>query len=96
MNEAMSSSLHDYAPLVETAVAMRLSERFQIDPAVCHGQPVIRDTRVPVSMVLGSLAGGMSLDEIADEYGVTPEDIQAALNVANDSLVPSHLMRSKP
>lgn len=75
---------------------MSLSERIQIDPAVCHGQPVIRDTRVPVSIVLGSLAGGMSLDEIADEYGVTPEDIQVALNVANDRLAPSHLMRRKP
>jgi uncharacterized protein (DUF433 family) len=45
---------------------------------------VIRDTRVPVSIVLGSLAGGMSMSEIVDEYGVTPEDIQAALNFAND------------
>ncbi|MTW21390.1 DUF433 domain-containing protein [Allochromatium palmeri] len=75
---------------------MRLSERFQIDPAVCHSEPVIRDTRVPVSIVLGSLAGGMSQGKITDEYGVTPADIQAALNVANDRLASSPLMRSKP
>jgi uncharacterized protein (DUF433 family) len=75
---------------------MSLSERIQIDPAVCHGQPVIRDTRVPVSIVLGSLAGGMSLDEIADEYGVTPVDIQAALNVANDRSMLSHSRRPPP
>ncbi|MSU37393.1 MAG: DUF433 domain-containing protein [Pedosphaera sp.] len=32
-------------------------ERITIDPRVCHGKPVIRGTRVPVSVVTGSLAG---------------------------------------
>lgn len=63
---------------------MNPSERIQIDPAICHGKPVIRDTRVPVAIILGSLAGGMSMRAIEDEYGVTTEDIQAALNFATD------------
>lgn len=63
---------------------MNLNERIQIDPAICHGKPVIRDTRVPVSIILGSLAGGMSMAAIEEEYGVTPADIQAALIFAND------------
>jgi uncharacterized protein (DUF433 family) len=55
-----------------------MSDRISIDPAVQHGKPVIRGTRVPVARILGSLAGGMSREEIVDEYRVTLEDIAAA------------------
>ena len=58
---------------------MTTHDRMSIDPHVCHGKPVIRGTRVPVAIVVGSLAGGMSLEEIEAEYGLTREDIQAAL-----------------
>ncbi|MEA3639461.1 MAG: DUF433 domain-containing protein [Lamprobacter sp.] len=66
---------------------MDLNDRIQIDPGICHGKPVIRDTRVPISVIIGSLAAGMDLAEIKAEYGVTAEDIQAALNFANDLIV---------
>jgi uncharacterized protein (DUF433 family) len=66
---------------------INLNDRIQIDPSICHGKPVIRDTRVPVSVVIGSLAAGMDLAEIKAGYGVTTEDIQAALNFANDLIV---------
>jgi len=56
-----------------------MSNRISIDPAVQHGKPVIRGTRVPVARILGSLAGGMTQNEIVDEYGVTTDDIAAAL-----------------
>lgn len=55
------------------------SERIAIDPRICHGKPVIRGTRVPVSIVTGSLAGGMTFEEVTREYGVSLEDIRAAL-----------------
>lgn len=61
---------------------MNIEDRISIDPRVCHGKPVIRDTRVPVSVVVGSLAGGMSFEEIEAEYDVTGEDIRAALAFA--------------
>ncbi len=57
--------------------------RVIIDPKVCHGKPVIRGTRVPVSIVVGSLAAGMTPAEIQREYDLTPEDIRAALEFAN-------------
>jgi len=56
-----------------------MSNRISIDPAVQHGKPVIRGTRVPVARILGSLAGGMTQNKIVDEYGVTTDDIAAAL-----------------
>jgi len=59
-----------------------MSDRITIDPAIAHGKPVIRGTRVPVSIILGSLAGGMSFDEIQREYEVASDDIKAALSYA--------------
>ena len=63
---------------------MNLNDRIQIDPEVCHGKPVIRGTRVPVSVIIGSLAAGMDRPEIEAEYDLTAEDIQAALQFANE------------
>lgn len=55
-----------------------------IDPAICHGKPVIRGTRTPVSIVVGSLAAGMSFEEVQREYDLTIEDIRAALKFAGE------------
>jgi uncharacterized protein (DUF433 family) len=61
-----------------------MSDRIVIDPAIQHGKPVIRGTRVPVVRILGGLAGGMSMDEVIQEYDVTEEDIRAALAYASE------------
>jgi uncharacterized protein (DUF433 family) len=60
------------------------NDRITIDPAICHGKPVIRGTRMPVSIVVGSLAGGMSFEEVQREYGLTIEDVRAALKFAGE------------
>jgi len=57
-----------------------MNERAIIDPEIQHGKPVIRGTRVPVTRIVGGLAGGMTEEEIIREYEVTKEDIWAALN----------------
>ena len=59
-----------------------MNERIVIDPEIQHGKAVIRGTRVPVTRIVGGLAGGMTKEEIMREYEVTEEDIQAALNYA--------------
>ena len=42
------------------------------DPRVMHGQAVITGTRVPVSVILDCLAGGMTAEEITAEYPTVP------------------------
>lgn len=56
--------------------------RIVIDPEVRHGKPVIKNTRVPVDIILGSLAGGMKIEEVAEEYGIKREDVLAAIEYA--------------
>lgn len=63
------------------------------NPAVIHGQACIRGTRIPVSLILGSLADGMTSDEILADYPtLTPEAISAALAygaaLASEELLP--------
>lgn len=49
------------------------------DPATCHGQAVVRGTRVMVRVVLDALADGLSEAEILAEYpALTVEGIRAA------------------
>ena len=59
-----------------------MNERIVIDPRIQHGKPVIRGTRVPVARIVGGLAGGMTFEELQKEYGITPDDIRAALEFA--------------
>jgi uncharacterized protein (DUF433 family) len=61
-----------------------MNERIVIDPRICHGKPVVRGTRMPVAQVVGSLAGGMSFEEVEQEYGLTRDDIRAALRFAGE------------
>lgn len=61
-----------------------LNDRIIIDPSICHGKPVIRGTRTPVAIVVGSLAGGMSFEEVQREYELTIEDVRAALKFAGE------------
>jgi uncharacterized protein (DUF433 family) len=39
---------------------------------------------MPVTLVVGSLAGGMTFEEVQREYDLTAEDIRAALRFVGD------------
>ena len=45
---------------------------------------MIRGTRTPVAIVVGSLAGGMSFEDVQREYELTIEDIRAALKFTGE------------
>ncbi|MBK9262568.1 MAG: DUF433 domain-containing protein [Polyangiaceae bacterium] len=59
-----------------------IAPRISIDPSIRGGRPVIAGTRVPVALLVGKVATGMTPTEVADEYGVAREDVLAALAYA--------------
>ncbi len=65
---------------------IRLTARVVVDSAVHHGRPVIEGTRVPVEILVGHVAAGMSVDAVAEEYGVSRDDVLAALSYAAQSV----------
>ncbi len=52
------------------------------DAKILGGKPVIAGTRVPVSIVVGSVGGGMTVAEVMEEYRLTEGQVQAALSYA--------------
>ena len=63
-----------------TSAREDLLSRITIDPTICHGKPCIRGHRIWVSLILDFLAGGMTTEEILDEYqGLEEADIRACI-----------------
>jgi uncharacterized protein (DUF433 family) len=60
-----------------------LLDRISIDPAVVHGRPAVRGTRMRVSDVLALLAAGADEAEILEDYPyLEADDIRACLAYA--------------
>ena len=63
--------------------AMSYEDRISIDPAVRGGKPCISGTRITVYDILEYLAGGMTEDEILQDFpSLNRDDIRAALAFA--------------
>jgi uncharacterized protein (DUF433 family) len=58
----------------------KLLSRITRDPDICHGKPVIRGLRYPVSTLLELLASGMTPEEILQDYpDLEMDDLRAVL-----------------
>jgi uncharacterized protein (DUF433 family) len=65
-----------------------MSERIEINPRVCAGQPVVMGTRISVTAILEQLAEGDSWDDLLRGYPeLTRADIQAVLDYARRSIL---------
>ena len=54
-------------------------------PEVLHGKPRLNGTRLSVSLILGFLAAGYSVEDIMKEYpGIKPAQVAACLDYARD------------
>jgi uncharacterized protein (DUF433 family) len=70
-------------------------DRIALDPAIHHGDPCIRGTRIPVSAIVGSIADGDTVAEVLAAYpSPTEEDVRAALRFAADAV--SYARRGRP
>lgn len=62
-----------------------MNKRISINPNICHGKPVIKNTRVLVSNILADLAEELSFEEIIKNYpNITKEDIKSALQFGSE------------
>ena len=53
---------------------MEYAQHIVRDPAICGGEPTIKDTRVTVRTILASLAEGARVEEILADYPTLKED----------------------
>jgi len=61
-----------------------LKKRIVINPKILSGKPIIKGTRIPIYVILGSLAAGMDHKNIMKEYGIEFDDILACLSYATE------------
>ena len=60
-----------------------VNDRIEINPAICHGRPVVRGTRIMVSQILGALSGGDTIEDVLMDYpSLSAEDLSAVFSFA--------------
>lgn len=63
----------------------RLLSRVVAKPSVCGGEPCIRGTRIHISVILDSLAEGLTPDKIIEHFPtLTQHDVRAAIAYASE------------
>jgi uncharacterized protein (DUF433 family) len=76
---------------------MTITDRIEINPKVMLGKPVIRGTRITIELILRKLSEGASEEDLLDAYPrLTPEDIQAAMGYAADTLAHEETLLLEP
>ena len=62
----------------------KIAERIEVTPEVLHGKPHIAGTRVPVDIILGFLADGLTSEEIIKQHypHIIKEDVLACVRYA--------------
>ncbi len=66
---------------------MMYFDRIELNPKVCNGIPVIKGTRIPVTVILEQLAEGESWKKLLANYPeLHRKDIQAVLLYAKSAL----------
>jgi uncharacterized protein (DUF433 family) len=63
-------------------IARQLNKQIALDPEIANGKPFVRGTQVPVAAILNALAEGMQIDETDREFGISNEDVRAAIRYA--------------
>jgi uncharacterized protein (DUF433 family) len=62
---------------------MTMFDRITFDPQILGGRASIRGMRIPVSVIVGQIAHGVSYDEVLEDYpDLEREDIEQAVAYA--------------
>ena len=72
----------------QSLAAKRLIGRFEVaDPAICHGQPTFRGTRILVADVLEQVAAGLAWETIVEEWrgNLSTDAIAEAVRIASQA-----------
>lgn len=72
-------------------------DRIVVDPGVLVGNPAIKGTRIPVSLILNLLAHGYTVERILAAYpDLTEEDVRAAILYSAARVDREEIMVSSP
>jgi uncharacterized protein (DUF433 family) len=61
---------------------MEVYPGISMDPDVRFGKPCIAGTRIDVATIVGGLAGGDTVEAVAEQYQLSVDQVRAALSYA--------------
>jgi uncharacterized protein (DUF433 family) len=61
---------------------MEVYPGISVDPDIRFGKPCIAGTRIDVATIIGALAAGETVETVASEYELSPQQIRTALSYA--------------
>jgi uncharacterized protein (DUF433 family) len=81
--------MREDAHMTKCATVQLLGRYIVADPAICHGKPTFRGTRIMVWQVLQMVAAGMAWETIVEEWGgsITKGAIAEAVHLASKSFI---------
>lgn len=66
---------------------MNWRDHIYSDPSIMFGKPCIKNTRIPVDLILEKLGNGYSIGDLLDAYPkISEEDIKACMLYASVSI----------
>jgi uncharacterized protein (DUF433 family) len=58
-----------------------------VDPNILAGHPIVKGTRIPVSLILNLISHGYTIEKVMDEYPeLKASDIKAAISYAEERI----------
>jgi uncharacterized protein (DUF433 family) len=68
---------------IEVTEIMDQFQRITFDPTIMGGRACIRGMRIPVSVIVGQIAHGATVDEVVSDYpDLEPDDVRQAVEYA--------------
>ena len=67
-----------FDPVSQVAVSWEVSYGVVLEPEIQFGAPCIKGTRIPTRTIAGMIEAGDSPDWVAQAYGISSEEVQAA------------------
>ena len=61
---------------------MEIFPGITLDPDVRFGKPCVAGTRIDVATLVGAIGGGETVESVAAQYALSPEQVRAALQYA--------------
>lgn len=68
-----------FFPVIELVPEPRTDKIIFLDPSIRFGKPVIAGKGVPTSAIVSLIDAGDSVNDVADEFDCTPQQIKAAI-----------------
>ena len=64
-----------------------MTDKIIVDPKILAGHPIVKGTRIPVSLILNLFAHGYTVGKIINEYPeLTADDVKAAAAYAEERI----------